>query len=350
MKYQEMLDKFEEIYKNFDFEYKKELEQERQKKPQGHYKASCLVKEIVYLSSEFVEEKVRKELCFEEAANLVYIVWSAWQDKEITKLNKNTVIKLLKDIAKQSLEIFDDVSLSIDEMVWVLFCCEMIRERLYMQYSHYQFMSFNVVYQDDEPIIQIAYKFADNYLEANKSKQIRNSKSKNDILFVKIECINRYFGHKSYKKVEVLADTNLFKLCKEILKIYKFDNDHLHKFYLSKNGDPYRRDNIYLIEQDDFEFDLSKQNSQEKKIILKDALAIKPEYFLCMQFDFGDDWVFKISEYKKKVTFDPKKKYPFIVKEVGENPEQYPNFDDECAEDESQDNKYFGLDSIIKFS
>ncbi|MEY8716407.1 IS1096 element passenger TnpR family protein [Francisella philomiragia] len=346
MKYQEMLDKFEEIYKNFDFEYKKKLEQERQKNPQGHYKASCLVKEIVYLSSDFVEEKVRKELCFEEAANLVYIVWSAWQDKEITKLNKNTVIKLLKDIARQSLEIFDDVSLSIDEMVWVLFCCEMIREKLYMQYSHYQFMNFNVVYQDDEPIIQIAYKFADDYLEANKPKQIRNSKSKNDILFVKIECINEYFGYKSYKKVEVKADMSLFQLYKKILKMFDFDDDHMHAFYLGKTGKPYIRTNINLIGSEDpydLDIDPKEQYKFEKSITVREAMAIKTEYFLCMIFDFGDDWVFKISEYKKKVDFDPKKKYPFIVKEVGENPEQYPDFDDEYDEDE-------GLENIIKFS
>lgn len=353
MKYAEMLKNFEEIYKNFDFEDKKKLEKQRQKNQQGHYKASCLVKEIVYLSEQFIDEKIKKQLSFEEVANLVYIVWSCWQNKEITKLNKKTVIKLLKDIAQQSLEIFDNLSLNIDEVVWLLFCCEMIRERLYMQYSHYQFKTFNVVYEGDEPIIQIAYTFSDDYLKSSKAKQIKNSKSNNEVIFVKIECINEYFGHKSYKKVEIKSDMTLFDLHSSILQMFNFDDDHMHAFYLGKTGKPYIRTNINLIGSDDpcdFETGTAEQFDFEKNTTLKDALAIKPEYFLCMLFDFGDDWVFKISQYKKKVTFDPKKKYPFIIKELGENPEQYPDFNDECEDSEPESNEYFGLDKIIDFN
>ena len=79
----------------------------------------------------------------------------------------------------------------------------------------------------------------------------------------------------AYKKVEIVADTNLSKLCKDILKIYGFNNDHLHKFYLSKNGDPHRRDNIELIEEDEFDFDLHEQDKQENIKKLKKKILIK---------------------------------------------------------------------------
>ena len=46
-------------------------------------------------------------------------------------------------------------------------------------------------------------------------------------------------------------------------------------------------------------------------------------------FDFGDSWLFKISKSRKK-EFEPVKgiKYPRVVKEEGEKPEQYPDWDE----------------------
>ena len=187
-------------------------------------------------------------------------------------------------------------------------------------------------------------KSSSKIIQHNEFKKTTTSKN---AFLGKIECVNDYRNHKSYKKVEVLEETTLLELCADILVMFDFDNDHMHQFYLSKTGAPYNRENIILngsIDSSDMDFmDPDEQFNFEQTITVKEAIDIEPSRFLCMIFDFGEDWVFKISKYKKEVEFDSKKEYPFIVKTIGDNPIQYPDFDDEYEDDDED------LDNIIDF-
>ena len=91
-----------------------------------------------------------------------------------------------------------------------------------------------------------------------------------------------------------------------------FDNDHLHKFYLSRSGHPYGQDVVEI--------------SSSKK--LNDVFPILDKRSLFLLFDFGDEWVFKISKTAKKLDFVADRKYPIVTEEKGENPEQYPEYED----------------------
>ena len=114
------------------------------------------------------------------------------------------------------------------------------------------------------------------------------------------------------KKCEVNSAYKLEDLCQFILESFDFDNDHLHKFYLSRTGHPYGQD--------------VEEISSSKK--LNDVFPIQDKKSLFSLFYFGDEWVFKISKTAKKIDFVTSSKYPVITEEKGENPEQYPDYED----------------------
>ena len=177
----------------------------------------------------------------------------------------------------------------------------------------------------------------DNVMTSDETiRKSEKSKPLKEALLVKIECINEHHEHKNYKKIEILADMKLSTLSRFLLKSFNFQNDHLHKFYLSKDGDPFNRNNIELIPGEIFEndFEFEYQNKYEKKTTLAKAMSMKPEYLLCMHFDFGEDWVFKITKVNNQIEFDPKKKYPVVVETVGVDPIQYPDCEDMYEEDD----------------
>jgi hypothetical protein len=123
---------------------------------------------------------------------------------------------------------------------------------------------------------------------------------------LKIQCCD------ASKKCEVYSTYTLEDLCSFILKSFNFDNDHLHKFYLSRSGRPYGQDVIEI--------------SSSRKI--HDIFPIKDNKSLFLLFDFGDEWVFKISKTIKKVIFDSNKHYSIITEEKGVNPQQYRDYEE----------------------
>lgn len=123
---------------------------------------------------------------------------------------------------------------------------------------------------------------------------------------LKIQCCD------ASKKCEVDSTYKLEDLCSFILESFNFDNDHLHKFYLSRSGSPYGQGVIEI--------------SSSKK--LYDIFPIQDNKNLFLLFDFGDEWIFKIYKTTKKVIFDSNKPYPIITEEKGVNPRQYPYYEE----------------------
>ena len=114
------------------------------------------------------------------------------------------------------------------------------------------------------------------------------------------------YGNKEYpwwRTIEVREDFTMHKLHNYIQKIIEFDNDHLYEFFAGKNP----RNRIYEI----------PKRTKLNELFPMDGLNL---YYL---FDFGDNWLFKITKLKKTKILTNDSVVPLLVKSIGENPEQY---------------------------
>jgi len=136
--------------------------------------------------------------------------------------------------------------------------------------------------------------------------EIQKRKSDVEIWTMRLSCCG------AKKVCHIPFDLPLHDLCPFILRSFDFDNDHLHKFFLSKNGQPYS-DSSVLLENDNLK--------------VRQLYPMKDKFQLYLLFDFGDDWVFKITKTLKKPFHDSLIQKPKVIEAIGENPEQYPNYD-----------------------
>lgn len=102
-----------------------------------------------------------------------------------------------------------------------------------------------------------------------------------------------------------------------IQKAVDFDNDHLYAFYIARTDRSRDRE---LFDDD---------NGQVYSTTLNDLFPLPPKKSLFYLFDFGDEWLFKITKTQKS-PHDPRQgvDYPRVVKEVGTKPVQYPGIDE----------------------
>ena len=107
-----------------------------------------------------------------------------------------------------------------------------------------------------------------------------------------------------------------------IYQSFKWDDPHLYSFFM--DNEPYSRNKAmeYTCEEH-INVDFNSPNSSNAK--LKELNLSKNQKFLFM-FDFGDGHNFEIQvegfgESKKET------KYPVILEEIGEAPEQYPEIE-----------------------
>jgi hypothetical protein len=110
------------------------------------------------------------------------------------------------------------------------------------------------------------------------------------------------------RTIEVKENFTLRKLHRYIQKIVDFDDDHLYEFYLGKNP----RNNMYTVSKD----------TELNQIYPSNGLKL---YYL---FDFGDCWLFEIRKSRKKKMAVSNQKYPAVTESHGNNPEQYPEYED----------------------
>ena len=129
-----------------------------------------------------------------------------------------------------------------------------------------------------------------------------------EIWTIKIECISGcHLKEKTAKICEIQNTFDLDDLCYFILDSFKFDDDHLHEFFISKTPTHRVRNTI-----------------DDESILLKDVFPTAEKHHLFMHFDFGDTWIFKITHSRKKTEFKARISYPRIVERIGKNPKQYP--------------------------
>ncbi len=110
------------------------------------------------------------------------------------------------------------------------------------------------------------------------------------------------------RTIEVKEDITFRQLHKFIQKIVDFDDDHLYEFYVGKNP-------------------RNRSGSVPKNAALNELYPLTgfKIYYL---FDFGDSWLFQIKKSRKKLKEDKKVNYPRLVKSIGINPDQYPEYEE----------------------
>ncbi len=109
------------------------------------------------------------------------------------------------------------------------------------------------------------------------------------------------------RTIEVKEDCTLEQLHRYIQFLVEFDNDHLYEFYVGRNP-----------------------RNREYKIPIKKRLnEIYPMtgYKLYYLFDFGDCWLFRIVKSRKTKIEEIGTEYPVLIKSIGENPDQYPEYE-----------------------
>jgi hypothetical protein len=126
--------------------------------------------------------------------------------------------------------------------------------------------------------------------------------------FAKEECI---------RVIEIESLSTLEDFHFAIQKAVEFDNDHLYEFYSSRTDRS--RDRISFDDENGKLYDLTLEN----------LYPLEKDKKLFYLFDYGDHWLFKVSKSRKKPQQSQKGiKYPRVIEKIGQNPEQYPMWEE----------------------
>lgn len=125
-----------------------------------------------------------------------------------------------------------------------------------------------------------------------------------------------YCEHEWSAEIELDDSFTLDVVHDAIQGAVEFGNDHLYCFYLSRTDRSRTRQYF-----DD-------ENGLIWETTLADMFPLPPKQSLYYLFDWGDEWVFKISPSRKRPHERVKgAKYPRIVSESGVKPVQYPEYE-----------------------
>jgi len=125
--------------------------------------------------------------------------------------------------------------------------------------------------------------------------------------------------------IEIDSQASLIDLHEIIQNSVQFDNDHLFEFFLGRHS----RNRSIMIGQED-EWDDFDPYDTYGEIPLSQIWPLPAKGLkLFYLFDFGDEWRFRITKSRRKEK-EPQVGtiYPRVIKEIGENPEQYPDWDE----------------------
>jgi len=136
----------------------------------------------------------------------------------------------------------------------------------------------------------------------------------------------------NYKVLEVPGNMTLYKFAEIIVKRFGFYFDHSFGFYDNLEN-PFDSKEIYELfsDLDDVESTSGAKGVQKYYFVSDLFRSNKKMLFL---FDYGDTWEFilEILDDSQQVLEVPKNYYR-LYESHGEDPEQYPNIDDESEQD-----------------
>jgi len=131
------------------------------------------------------------------------------------------------------------------------------------------------------------------------------------------------YANSEWKRViESPENLDLFDLHLFIQKTIDFNNDHLFEFFIGKNWR--KKERVFGDNYDEYGF----EKREGLDTMLNEIYPITGSN-LFYHFDFGDSWMFKIKKGRKKKYVEKGITYPRVIESEGENPEQYPTWEDE---------------------
>ena len=131
--------------------------------------------------------------------------------------------------------------------------------------------------------------------------------------------------------IEIDWRASFLDLHEAIQKAVGFDNDHLFEFFLGRHP---RHVAQVVGGAPDWE-DFHPVNTYQR-VPISSAWPMYPGLKLFYLFDFGDNWVFQITKTRHKdKEAQPDVVYPRVIGSKGENPEQYPGYEE--SEDDDED-------------
>ena len=138
------------------------------------------------------------------------------------------------------------------------------------------------------------------------------------IYTIKIKLISGLCASDDWEcNIEIPSNLNLADFHLVLQDLLAFDDDHMYAFYIanSERGIPIDR----------FECDNEKIEEISVSDFVISSKGKKAFYF----FDYGDSWLFRISNSRKK-PFQPIAgiEYPRVISEIGVKPEQYPTWEE----------------------
>ncbi|MEY4588040.1 MAG: hypothetical protein RL497_116 [Pseudomonadota bacterium] len=150
------------------------------------------------------------------------------------------------------------------------------------------------------------------------------------IYTIKIKLIFGLFAKEAWEAVlEIAGSANLHEVHHVIQQAVAFDNDHMYEFYIARTMRSRERKRFIDGEDDDFGFD-DVDDHDMAKTCLKDLFPLEKDRKLFYMFDYGDEWLFQISPTRAKPhAAKPGVKYPRLLSEQGNKPEQYGEWDEE---------------------
>jgi hypothetical protein len=140
------------------------------------------------------------------------------------------------------------------------------------------------------------------------------------IITLKITLIRAlYYKNEWSANIEIDESSTLEDLHYAIQDAVEFENDHLYCFFISRTDRSRGRTM----------FDPEDGQVLPKK--LKDMFPLPPRQCFFYLFDWGDEWIFKISPSRKR-PHEPVKgaKYPRVQNQSGVKLVQYPALEDDC--------------------
>jgi hypothetical protein len=133
--------------------------------------------------------------------------------------------------------------------------------------------------------------------------------------------VELYFGAYTEKpwegNFEIETTNTLEDLHFAINKAINFDDDHMYEFYISRT----------VSSRNKIRFDDENEEIYDRTI--ESLYPLKKGMKLFYLFDYGDNWLFKITKSRKKPYIPTEGiEYPKLLKSIGTIPEQYPNYND----------------------
>jgi hypothetical protein len=133
----------------------------------------------------------------------------------------------------------------------------------------------------------------------------------------------------TYRVIESKANDSLHDLAEAIIGAFDFELDHAFGFF-DNIKNPYRSKEVYELFADlpDTIANEGAQGVQGVKI----SDVFTPKKKMAFLFDYGDEWIFVV-ECKGYSEALPAAVYPRLIEQVGEAPEQYPDYEEDEDEE-----------------